>query len=102
MWRREPRTWLELLARRVGYARMLRVSAFVTCWAIVRDELEHEPTVEEYAEWWRTSLSTAYRDLHRFEEALPEFEGPGDFVDQLGEVVELRQTVPSRYGEGLV
>jgi hypothetical protein len=77
-------TLLELAYARTG--RMLtaaRVLAFVVAWAVVREELGREPTVEEYAEWWREPERTAYDQLETFREVFPGARYPGAVLDRL-------------------
>ena len=100
MRRRQPRTWVELVVAKVGYRRMMRVMSLVMCWAIVAEELGREPSIEEYNDWWGGSLATAYRDLALFREALPWFDHPGEFIEELG-TVNLTTRVPASYIERL-
>ena len=97
--KRAPRTWAELITARVGYRRMMRVMSLVMCWQITEQELGRPITPEEYADWWGTSRATAYRDLAHFREALPMFEHPAEFIEELG-TATLTAKVPARYREG--
>ena len=66
---------------RVGIRRGAKVLAFMIAWDLVRQELGHEPSVEEYAEWWRTSIRTAYREQALFRDAFPGEENPARLMD---------------------
>ena len=98
--KRVPRTWAEVIVLRVGFRPMARVVNLLLTWAVVVEELDREPTVNEYAEWWGTPRGTAYRDLALWREALPEFATPGVFLAEVG-TSDLRQRVPRSYVEGL-
>src|SRR5919205_295819 len=78
---REPRTLLELAVARVGMRRGARVLAFMIAWDVVRKELGREPSIEEYGEWWRTSVRTAYREQALFRDAFPGEENPARLMD---------------------
>lgn len=54
------------LVRQYGYTTTLRAAGFVTAWSWVTQTLGHEPTMYEYAEYWRSSLATAYREQEAF------------------------------------
>lgn len=88
---------LELCVRRAGGARKgARVGAFIAAWGICRDDLGRLPTVEEYAEYWKQSRASGYREQQRFRAAFPEFETPDAILDHIarqrgGEVVDVDQ-----------
>lgn len=74
---RQPRTLLEHIYVRNGSLRdTMRIGQMVTQWAICREDLGRRPEVAEYAEWWRISERTAYRDLALFAKAFPQEDGP--------------------------
>ncbi len=85
--RRTPRrtTLQQLAAARVGQVKGAKVVAFVVMWAIAEEALGHPPTLEEYAEWWRESRSTVFREQARFREAFPGETTPQSLVDVLQE-----------------
>ena len=45
-------------------------------WAIVREVLQREPTVDEVAEWWGQPRRTAFRDQSAFRKAFPTLKTP--------------------------
>jgi hypothetical protein len=63
-------------------------------------QLGHPPTVEEYADWWKESRATAYREQQLFRETFPGMETPDLLLDHmkrqgLGEVVDPDQLQPA-------
>lgn len=62
---------IDYVQGRVGARPAQRVVAFMQAWDVVADELGTEPTLEQYAERWRTSRGTAYSDQRLFQEAFP-------------------------------
>jgi hypothetical protein len=73
---------LSVAAARVGTLRAYRVVAFMVEWHMARAALDRdELTVEEFAEWWRVHVRTAYRDQARFREAFPEETTPDRLLD---------------------
>ena len=81
MAKRQPRTLLEVAMARVGIRRGAKVLAFMIAWNLVRSELGREPDIEEYAEWWRTSIRTAYREQAMFRDAFPGETNPARLMD---------------------
>jgi hypothetical protein len=77
--------------------RAARVAAFVFAWGKVRRELGREPSMEEYAAWWRESNATAYREQALFREVFPQLHDPGPILDLLearrGQVADFRPFV---------
>jgi hypothetical protein len=59
------------------------VVAFIVMWAIAEDALGHAPTLDEYADWWRESRSTVFREQARFREAFPGETTPQRLIDVL-------------------
>lgn len=76
-------TLIELCVDRAGFRRGARVMAFVIAWGRVRDDLGRTPTVDEYAEWWRQPVRTAYEEQERFREAFPELTNPDRLLDAM-------------------
>jgi hypothetical protein len=76
-------TLQQLASARVGQTKGAKVVAFIVMWAIAEDALGHPPTLDEYAEWWRESRSTAFRLQARFREAFPSETTPQRLVDLL-------------------
>jgi len=79
--------FLEWLDRRTGGNRRMkeRQVAFIQQWDHLRDELPAEPTAEEYAARWRTSVATSYRLLAEFRTLFPGQRDPGALVSLLWE-----------------
>jgi hypothetical protein len=73
----------ELLRRRVGFRRAVQVLEFMVAWDIARRSLHgREPlTLDEYADWWKRTRSTAFREQARFREALPGETTPDRLLD---------------------
>jgi hypothetical protein len=69
--RKKAPTLLSVAVRNVGFRRGCRAVAFLVCWAIVEDALGRTPTLDEYADWWKESRSTAFREQAIFREAFP-------------------------------
>lgn len=77
MTRRPPTTVLELVQARTGSLRKtFQVGKVIAQWAIVRQDLGRRPYVHEYADWWKVSERTAWREMARFADAFPEEDGP--------------------------
>lgn len=80
--RDRPVTLVEAVHERTGsFLRTGQIVAFVQAWSVARDRLGHEPTVEEYAAYWKQPRRSAYREQARFREAFPEFETPSGVID---------------------
>ena len=60
------------IVRRVGLRKGRQVGSFMAAWALVEAKLGHEPTLEEYAAWWKESRATAFREQALFRECFPE------------------------------
>lgn len=69
--RSQTSTLLQDLLRRVGFKEAMRVGTFMAAWDACEQELGREPTVREYAAWWREPESTAFKHLSEFRRALP-------------------------------
>jgi hypothetical protein len=89
---RKP-TLLEVAVRRVGALKGARVLSFMVAWDVVRQELGHEPSIEEYAEWWRVSERTAWREQARFRESFPGESNPARLMDAARGTWDERQGV---------
>jgi hypothetical protein len=75
------RTWIELGVRNAGMRTAIRAANWAYCWAVVRESLGREPTVEEVAEWWNASRRSAFRDQAAFREAYPTLDSPAAIYD---------------------
>lgn len=71
----------KMLTRRVGVMRAAKVLSFLVMYGTLYLERGERVSLEEFAEFWGYSPSTAYRTLRVFREAIPEFEHPADLVD---------------------
>lgn len=63
-----------------------RVVGFVIAWRAVRDDLGHEPTVDEYWQWWGVSRRSAYDQLTLFREVFNRADPlvwPGEVLDMI-------------------
>lgn len=74
--RKQPMTWLELAVRTAGFRAAVTATGWAYCWAVTREALGHEPTVEEVADWWNMSRRTAFREQATFRKAFPMLETP--------------------------
>ena len=74
--RSRPVTWLELATHNVGVRKAVTATNWAYCWAVAREAIGHEPTVEEVCEWWNMSRRTAFREQAIFREAFPTLETP--------------------------
>lgn len=74
---------MEYLRRRVGFRRSIQVLAFMVAWDTARRALHgREPmTLQEYADWWKVSRPTAFREQARFREAFPGETTPDRLLD---------------------
>lgn len=84
-------TLLQLAVRRVGLMRAGRVLAFMVAWDVVRRELDREPTLEEYGDWWRQSRATSFREQKLFREAFPGEVTPTRLLDAAGDEWDRRR-----------
>lgn len=69
-----------------------RVVAVITAWGIVRDELEHEPSVIEFGEYWGLSRQTVYDQLHLFRQVFT-CDFPGPVLDLMGDALSSRSNL---------
>ena len=46
------------------------------CWAVTREAIGHEPSVEEVADWWNMARRSAFREQAAFRKAFPTLETP--------------------------
>jgi hypothetical protein len=86
---------MEIAVDRVGQRKTPRVLSFILQWQIARDALGHDPTIEEYAAWWKESRATAYRHLSLFREAFPSERDPTKICDLLSAHMDRRKGVAS-------
>jgi len=77
---RQP-TWIEVAVFNAGVVKGATAITWAWCWGITREVLKRDPSVEEVAEWWNTSIRTAYRDHAAFKKAFPMLDSPAAYVD---------------------
>lgn len=76
-------TLAQIAVAKKGVIKGSRVLTFIASWAIAEEALGHPPSIEEYAEWWKESRSTVYREQARFRECFPHEATPQRIVDLL-------------------
>ena len=89
-------TWIELGVRNAGIRTAFTGMTWALSWIIAAKDLDHDPTVEEVADWWKDSHRTAYRQQAAFRRAYPDLESPGAmFADPEADAVaaELAKTI---------
>ncbi len=77
-----PQTLLEHARQRVGCRNALRVMTYMVAWQIAREDIGHEPTAEQYGQWWKESPATAYREQALFRRAFPNESNPARLLDR--------------------
>ena len=77
--------FIDFLDARCGGHRRLRerILVLIQQWDHLVDDYGREPTVEEYALRWGTSLATAYRVLDEFRELFPTEDSPSRLASTL-------------------
>lgn len=79
--KRPARTWLEVAVARAGLRTGIKAMTWAYQWAVAREALGEEPTVEQVAEYWNGTRRTAFREQAAFREAFPEFETPAKIYE---------------------
>jgi len=64
----------------VGLRKARKIGTFMVARAVVESDLGCEPSVEEYAAWWKQSPATAYREQAAFRECFPGESSPSRFL----------------------
>ncbi len=59
------------MLKAVGPSGSRKVMGFMFAWAAVEEDLGREPSIEEYAAWWKESAATAYREKSLFRKCFP-------------------------------
>lgn len=67
---------MELCIARGGVLKGARVMAFIAQWTMASQSVGHPITLDEYAEWWRETRTTAYRHQREFRELFPGMKTP--------------------------
>lgn len=74
---------LTVAARQGGMRRAFQVLTFMASWDQARKAMRRETlTLDEYADWWKESRTTAYRHQLWFREAFPGETTPDRLLDQ--------------------
>lgn len=74
---------LDLGMRNAGFRRTTVALTFAVSWATAWASLGHEPTMEEYWDWWNQSPASGYRELEAWRACYPA-ETVGEFVVRAG------------------
>ena len=61
---------------KVGPSKARKIVTFMASWGTAEEALAHEPSIEEYAAWWKQSAATAYREKAIFRECFPDEVSP--------------------------
>lgn len=91
--KRPAKTLMEVAIARQGIRKGASVVGFIVSWAIACEAVEHPLTLDEYAEWWKESPATAYRQQARFRETFPGHATPQVIVDAMLTHAEARQAL---------
>ena len=67
---------MEVAVAKGGIRKGLRVCTFIAQWTIAQQQLGHEPTLEEAADWWKEAHSTWYLRQAEFREVFDLAENP--------------------------
>jgi hypothetical protein len=67
---------MELGVRNAGMRATVTAVGWAYCWAVTREAIGHDPSVEEVAGWWNMSRRTAFRDQAAFRKAFPTLDTP--------------------------
>lgn len=74
-------TLFDVARHNAGLRGAMKALTYMLCWGMVRDDLGRDPTIEEYSEWWKESVRTAYRHQAEFRRAFPNEENPSRLLD---------------------
>jgi len=76
-------TLLQVAVAKHGLRKGYSVVSFILAWAIVCESLGRPITLDDYAEWWRVSESTAFREQQRFRLTFEELATPQPIVEAM-------------------
>jgi hypothetical protein len=95
---------MEVAVGRAGWRQGIRAMTWAYEWAVAREALGDEPSVDQVAEYWKMNRRTAFREQSAFREAFPSLDTPaviyadprvretlqgharfGEKIDELGE-----------------
>lgn len=79
--RQRQLTWVVLALRNSGFLNAQTALLWAILWAVTRESLGSDPTVEEVAAWWKENERTAYREQAAFRRAFPTLDSPAPIVD---------------------
>lgn len=82
---------LEYAIAKGGFRNGNKAMTYIVQWGICREFLEHDPEIEEYAEWWKVSLATAYRDQQYFRQVFEQHETPAAIWSQVRDHVQAKK-----------
>jgi hypothetical protein len=90
-------TWIEVAVKNAGFRKALTALTWAYSWAIVRESIGHEPSVDEVAEWWNENRRTAFREQSAFRLAFPTLETPAQLFQS--PVMKTKIAEAARFGE---
>ena len=73
---KRPMTWLEVAVRNGGMRAATTAMSWAYCWAVTREAIGHEPSVDEVADWWNMARRTAFREQAAFRKSFPTLDSP--------------------------
>lgn len=74
-------TCLEIAVENSDIAKAVKALTWAYCWAIARQIIGHDPSVEEVADWWGDSHRTTYRNQAAFRAAFPGLQSPAPIFE---------------------
>ena len=80
--KKTPTPLMKHITEQIGVRRGYTVMAFIVAWEIARSSYPEGMSVEDYADWWKISNATAYRDQQWFRAALPDELTPDRLLDE--------------------
>jgi len=95
---RGPVTWLEVAIGTAGIRKAVKGFTWAYTWAVVREAVGHDPSVDEVAEWWRASSRSVYRDQAAFRECFPQLDTPAKLYEAPELRAKIRQTIKTMSG----
>ena len=72
---------MEVAVSNAGIRKAISGLGWAYTWAIARESLGHDPSVEEVAGWWHQSLRTTYRNQSAFRQAFPMLDSPAKIYE---------------------
>lgn len=99
-------TWLELAIVQGGFRNATKAITWAYLWAVAREALGHDPTVDEAAEWWNESRRSAFRGQAAWRACFPKLDTPAamfespEVQDQIRKVVEAAEELDNARRSG--